>query len=280
MSVETPLNVELEGVSQHEKEDTSRISVQPANVAERDNKTGTGTVPVRSLFEGALTPNSNKKSKGKRKKKKRSPSTSLSSSPSRESYSSEEEKSSTKKKKRSRSNSSSASESEEEKPKNKKTFNLFEAKTKKEENMWKLPTELAHYYNKHSRTFISEKDLDELVKEELPVPNNIRKVPRMDKFITSMRESNNNGIMPEKDKDLERVHNRIRDVMGPLGTVWNEVERYRSSLEEQPEQMDIDSMAQALQKSVMLLSQACNSVTYQRRMETFVLLTLRLRRQY
>ena len=89
--------------------------------------------------------------------------------------------------------------------------------------------------------------------------------------ITLVLESSNKGFMPHKDKDLECIHNRIRDVMGTLSSVWNAVETFRASLDENKddtEPIDIDSMAAVLQKSVMLLSQASNSVTYQRRMET------------
>ena len=109
------------------------------------------------------------------------------------------------------------------------------------------------------------------MKEEFSVPSNIREVPKMDDFIMSMWENNNKTFMPEKDRDLERTHKRIRDVMGPLSCVWNTVEHFRASLENpkiEPEEMAIDVVADALQKSVMLLSQASNSVAYQRRMET------------
>ena len=83
-----------------------------------------------------------------------------------------------------------------------------------------------------------------------------------------MWEAGNKTFMPEKDRDLERIQNRIRDVMGPLSSVWDAVEKYRTSTDDDAEQIDVDGMADALQKSVMLLSQASNSVAYQRRMET------------
>ena len=77
--------------------------------------------------------------------------------------------------------------------------------------------------------------------------------------------------MPDKDRDLERIQNRIRDVMGPLGSAWNSVENFRTTLEnglEQPEPINIDGLADSLQKSVILLSQASNAVSYQRKVET------------
>lgn len=71
--------------------------------------------------------------------------------------------------------------------------------------------------------------------------------------------------MFEKNKDFERIQNKIRDVMGPLSQVWGKIETFRKSEFENP--MDIDEVADLLQKSVILLGQASNSVSYQRRME-------------
>ena len=36
-------------------------------------------------------------------------------------------------------------------------YDLFEPVTEKERNKWELPTQLAHYYNKHTRMFIPER---------------------------------------------------------------------------------------------------------------------------
>ena len=250
------------------------LDAQIAIVAEK-GKNITRSDKVSEKMVGASTPKTDEKSESKRGR-------SLSAISSSEDTSESEERrrrsKKTKKKKRySTSSGDSNSETDysssaRKKNKHKKTkFNLFDVKTQKEKNKWELPKELAHFYNKHSRTFIAEKDLEELVKEDFPVPNNIRGVPKIDDFITSMWEGGNKSFMPEKDRDLERIHNRIRDVMGPLGSVWNAVETYRSKDDEnagEAEPMDIDSMAEALQKSVMLLSQASNIVTYQRWMET------------
>ena len=43
--------------------------------------------------------------------------------------------------------------------------------------------------------------MEELVKENLSVPDNLRDVPKMDKFITSMWETNNEGFTPDGNSD-------------------------------------------------------------------------------
>ena len=151
-------------------------------------------------------------------------------------------------------------------PIKKPKFSLYQPTSKKDQNSWRLPSELAHYFNKHSRVFIDEADLQEQVKETLPVPSNIREVPKIDAFIQATWDSQGKTFMADKDKDLARIQNRIRDVMGPWANVWSSIESYRSG-EIEDEHLDIDVVADSLQKSVLLLAQASNSVTYQRRME-------------
>ena len=270
---------ENENQSGNESSRDEEFPAQPAIVAEK------GTIMTRPDNESGMSvkgastpkPTPSMKSKKRRRKSTSSDSSAQRKSDSEDGHKRRKSKKSSKKKRRRRntpttSSSDSSDSDDSSSPKRKgKKFDLFEVKTQKDKNKWELPQELAHFYNKNSRAFINEKDLDELVKEEYPVPNNIRDIPKMDDFITSMWETTNKGYMPDKDKDFERIQNRIRDVMGPLGSVWNTIETYRSSLEagvENTEPMDIDTMADSLQKSVMLLSQASNSVAYQRRVET------------
>ena len=67
-----------------------------------------------------------------------------------------------------------------------------------------------------------------------------------------------------KDRDLCRIQTKIQDVMSLLAKAWEAIEIYRSG--ESNEQINIDVVIEQLQKSVILLSQAKCSVTYQRRL--------------
>ena len=148
-------------------------------------------------------------------------------------------------------------------PENKYSF--FQAVPDKDKRKWELPDELAAYYNDNSRKFLTEKDVCETITDEYPVPSNIEKAPRMDDFITSMLSSKTGGAsITDKDKDLQKIFNKIRDVLGPLSTVWRDMELFRSGESDVPG--DIDKLTELLQKSMILLGQAGNAVTYQRRL--------------
>lgn len=111
-----------------------------------------------------------------------------------------------------------SAEEEDGKEESSKKCDLFQVVTAKHKNKWQLPQELSHFYNLQSWKFISDKDLNEMVRDNFPVPTNIRTVPNMDEFMSSMWESRNINYMFEKDKDLQRIHNKIRDDMGPLSS--------------------------------------------------------------
>ena len=144
-----------------------------------------------------------------------------------------------------------------------KRYNLFHHTSEKEKFQWALPQELADYYNDSSRRYIPPKEIDESITHDLPVPSNIDKVPVMDSFISSIISSMaGKSKITNRDDDLKGIFNKIRNVMGPLGTVWKDIEQYRSG---ECEEVDPDVIANLVQKSIILLGQACNAVSLQRR---------------
>ena len=244
-------------------EATTNESAAPENISREQERevtpieTETKSPRSRSRSNSTVSYSGEESSKKKRKsnkKRKRSPSSSDSSisSDGKDTHSGEEGDYIGIKKSKSKKQS-------------KKRFKLYEPTTKNEQYNWELPSELAHYYNKHCRVFVEDTELKEQVKELLPVPSNIRKVPKLDNFMVSTWENQGKHFMADRDGDMVRIQGRIRDVMGPLSQVWNAVEEFRSGETEMG--IDPDNMAELLQKSVLLLAQASNSVTYQRRME-------------
>ena len=117
----------------------------------------------------------------------------------------------------------------------------------------------------HSRTYIPEKQLTEDIKSDLPVPDNIRDVPKMDDFLSSMIAAANKNYVLEMNKDLERIQNKVRDITGPISYLWEKIERFRTG--ESNEAIDIEESALTMQEAMMLVGQASNAVTYQRRLE-------------
>ena len=57
---------------------------------------------------------------------------------------------------------------------------------------------------------------------------------------------------------------KFRDITGPISYLWEKIERNRTGESNEP--MDIEESALTMQKAMMLVSQASNAITYQRRL--------------
>ena len=61
------------------------------------------------------------------------------------------------------------------------------------------------------------------------------------------------------------MQNKVRDITGPINYLWEKIERFRTG--ESNESMVIEEPTLTVQKATMLVSQASNAITYQRRLE-------------
>ena len=97
-------------------------------------------------------------------------------------------------------------------------------------NEWELAPPLADFFNKHASQFLSAKILKEAITDDLPVPANLHKRPKLDEFATTLIRNNNWGTEPgkvlSKDVELGDVWDKVVASMGPLGKVWQDLEDY------------------------------------------------------
>ena len=82
----------------------------------------------------------------------------------------------------------------------------------------------------------------------------------MDDFVSNMVATANKNYVLEKNKDLERIHNKVRDITDPISYLWEKIERFRTGESNKPK--DIEESALNMQKAMMLVSQASNANTY------------------
>ena len=94
------------------------------------------------------------------------------------------------------------------------------------------------------------------------------KVHSLDVFIRdTMKEERRNHELT-KDSILEKVQEKTRDAFGALSRVWTYLQEVTSSdYEDEDEsiQVDLDLLLNHNQKTVLILAQALNTITYHRR---------------
>ena len=165
------------------------------------------------------------------------------------------------------SSSSSSSESDsgiKKKKKRKKEtlkFKLFNPKASQEDYSWELNKQLEQFFHKYCEEFIADKDMAESVLEDMPVPSNITSCKQID--VNNLLKEKTNGLKVLKaDKDMLRFTKKVTDTMGPLGKACQMVEDFRADESAPP--IDIEDIAEQLQRTVICLGQATGSIMYQR----------------
>ena len=124
---------------------------------------------------------------------------------------------------------------------------------------------MAKYTNDHFNKFIPEKDLQESISVENPVPLNLHPPRKMDEFMRDLIfEKRAGSIEVAADSNLVKLQQKLLDVMGPLSKVWTIVEKTSNSRFEQVE-VSLPEILTNLDQTVMLLGQALNSISYTRR---------------
>ena len=95
-------------------------------------------------------------------------------------------------------------------------------------------------------------DIEKDVLEKHPVPGNLSETLKMDLTINTflMGKGIPGKIAISKDKSLLRISDKIRDILGPLTTVWQQVERVRSK-ESDDNVIDIDELVLHFQHAIL-----------------------------
>ena len=106
---------------------------------------------------------------------------------------------------------------------------------------------MAEYANNHFNSYIPDKDIEEQLLTENPVPSNLQQVKPLDDFIRSFLSSE---TVITSDHQMERFQGKIREVMGPL-----------------------DKFVTLVEQVILLLGQALLSVSYTRRLNILKMIT-------
>ena len=144
---------------------------------------------------------------------------------------------------------------------------MFHVQTDEEKHEHNLPKKLLKYADHYLKKFIPDKELKDSILTENPVPKNFMKVPSLDVFIRdTMKEERRNHELT-LDSILENVQDKTRDVLGPLSRVWAYLQEVTSDHEDEDGsiQVDLDLLLTHIQKTILILTQALNTMTYHRR---------------
>ena len=133
---------------------------------------------------------------------------------------------------------------------------------KGEEFKWNLPSSMADYANLPFKNHIPDKDINEKIFTENPVPSNLQVVLALDDFVKTLLVSQ---TVITTDHQMEKFQEKILQVMGPLSRLWKGLEDARNESSEAVE-VPVDTFATLIEQTTLLLGQASLSVSYARRL--------------
>ena len=121
---------------------------------------------------------------------------------------------------------------------------------------------MADYANLPFKNHIPDKDINEKIFTENPVPSNLQVVLALDDFVKTLLVSQ---TVITTDHQMEKFQEEILQVMGPLSRLWKGLEDVQNESSEAVE-VPVDTFATLIEQTTLLLGQASLSVSYARRL--------------
>ena len=98
---------------------------------------------------------------------------------------------------------------------------------------------MAEYANHHFNSYIPDKDIEEQLLTENPVPSNLQQVKPLDNFIRSLLPSQT--VVTTSDHQMERFQGKILEVMDPLSRLWKGLEDIRKAPSDEAVEVPVDT---------------------------------------
>ena len=135
---------------------------------------------------------------------------------------------------------------------------------------------MVEYVNHNFNANIPDKDIEEQLLTENPVPSNPQQLQPLDNLIRSL-------LLPSQtvttsDCQMERFQRKILDVMGPLSRLWKGLEDLRKASSDEAVEISVDKFVTIVEQVILLLGQVSLSLPYTRPLNILKMITNDLRK--
>ena len=112
---------------------------------------------------------------------------------------------------------------------------------------------MANYANDNSEKYIPEKDVKEAILIKTPRPENLDPVKKLDDYLQELLKQKKRPQDIAIDNTLEKVHDKVLDIMGPLSKLWVMVEQVNSgSASDSSSTVEMETVLELLKKSSVI----------------------------
>ena len=100
-----------------------------------------------------------------------------------------------------------------------------------------LSEDMLSYILKQFHSFIPEADFEDSILKNNPIPNNVPPPAPLDEFWRGVLEQNHKYLQMQKDKLLQKLQQKVLDVLDPLLKIWQKIE---DSTQRKTDRFEID----------------------------------------
>ena len=112
---------------------------------------------------------------------------------------------------------------------------------------------MANYANDNSEKYIPEKDVKEAILIKTPRPENLDPVKKLDDYLQELLKQKKRPQDIAIDNTLEKVHDKVLDIMGPLSKLWVMVEQVNSgSASDSSSNVEMETVLELLKESSVI----------------------------
>ena len=121
------------------------------------------------------------------------------------------------------------------------------------------------YVLKQFHGFIPDAEFEESILKYNPIPSNVPPPAPRDNFLRGVLEENHKYLQMHVDKLLQKMQQKVINVLGPLSKIWQKIEDSTQYKTERVE-IDLGEFKELTVQSIMMLGQVFNNLTYYRRL--------------
>ena len=118
--------------------------------------------------------------------------------------------------------------------------------------------------NENLAKFIPDKDVKEAILLKLPRAENIDPVKNLDDFLLELIKQKKKTVDITIDGTFEKIQDKETYIIGPLSRLWVLNENAYSGKDSNAPVVQMDTVLQLLEKTVVLIGQCSNTITYER----------------
>ena len=140
---------------------------------------------------------------------------------------------------------------------------IFQTCSSQSQYEWSLSKNMLPHFLKQFHSFFPDAELEDSIFKYNPIPSNVLPPAPLDEFLRGVLEKNHKYSQMLEDKLLQKMQQKVLNVLGPLSKIWQKIENSTQCKTDRVE-IDLFEFKELTEQSIMMLGQVFNNITYNR----------------